>query len=127
MYNWCIENEATLYMSILLSDEVKGLESFKNMEEITLNIGGSSVINLNISDTHIEFDTRFNKVSTRVSVPLGNILLAYPKENTAHGVCFVPDVDNKRLMEQTNGEPTSFSEVKLTNTGTPKSFLKVIK
>lgn len=130
VYNWCIENSLTPYIIIVLSEETKGLESFKDTNVLPLTLGMNSIINLNIFDTHIEFETRFNKVSTKVFIPLGNIISICPREYPDYGTHFLVDVDNKHYLKENSildNEQNSNKKEEIIDTKKSKSFLSIVK
>ena len=88
MYQWILDNGSTPY--IIVSTVGPGVSVPAGHVEngrIVLNIGPSSIRNLNISNETIRFDGRFGGQPFHVSAPVGAVQAVYAKE-TGEGMAF---------------------------------------
>lgn len=82
LYQWIVDNGMTPY--ILVDAEAPGAivpAEFVQDGKIVLNIAPMAVQALILADDIITFNARFSGESMDLSIPVGNVLAVYAKEN----------------------------------------------
>ena len=78
--------------------------------QIVLNVSYTATGHLDISNDRITFQARFGGIARDISVPIGNVLAIYAKENGA-GMAFEADSDatdgKQESEEDSEPEPPS--------------------
>jgi stringent starvation protein B len=88
LYDWILDNQCTPFVVVNAEfPEVEVPKVYVEDGRIVLNISDDAVRNLKISNEALEFNARFNGVSTHVYVPIHAILAIYAQEN-GHGMVF---------------------------------------
>ena len=88
LYDWIIDNECTPFVIINAAfPEVEVPKLYVEDGRIILNISADAVRDLKINNESLEFNARFNGVSTNVYAPIAAILAIYAQEN-GHGMVF---------------------------------------
>lgn len=106
IHEWCCDNGFTPYLSVNADGRAKVPREFVRDGQIVLNIGYEATGHLSIANDGITFQARFGGVSRDISVPIGNVLAIYAKENGA-GMAFESEdeaVAGERDAPQ-SGEP----------------------
>jgi stringent starvation protein B len=98
IHEWCCDNGFTPYISVLADGRAKVPREFVRDGQIVLNIGYDATGHLALVNEGITFQARFGGVARDISVPIGNVLAIYAKENGA-GMAFEPE------SEAVAGEP----------------------
>lgn len=100
IYQWCVEENLTPFLTSAVNSYVKVPKSYENDKEITLNISPKSVSKLLLND-NISFTSRFNGVMEQVFIPCEQVKGIFSKEN-GEGVFFKVNQDltvNKKNIE----------------------------
>jgi stringent starvation protein B len=90
IHEWCCDNGFTPYLSVNADGRARVPREFVRDGQIVLNIGYEATGHLIIANDVITFQARFGGVSRDISVPVGNVLAIYAKENGA-GMAFEPE------------------------------------
>ena len=81
IFDWCVDSNLTPYLSVKILPETKSPKSFKNEEEIILNISSGATTKLIIDNNFVSFFARFNGVNEEIYIPMSSILGIYAHEN----------------------------------------------
>ncbi len=74
IYDWCLENSFTPYISITVYPNMdKQLWKYEKNNEIIFNISPNAVHNLIINDCGVNFTARFNGISKSLEIPINAI------------------------------------------------------
>ena len=103
IHEWCCDNSFTPYLSVRADGRAKVPREFVRDGQIVLNIGYEATGHLQIANDGITFQARFGGVAREISVPIGNVLAIYAKENGA-GMAFEAE------GEDVAGEPDHVPE-----------------
>ena len=103
IHEWCCDNGFTPYLSVNADGRAKVPREFVRDGQIVLNIGYEATGHLQIANDGITFQARFGGVAREISVPIGNVLAIYAKENGA-GMAFEAE------GEDVAGEPDHVPE-----------------
>ena len=98
LHEWCCDNGFTPYISVIANDRARVPREFVRDGQIVLNVGYEATGHLIISNDGITFQARFGGVARDISVPIGNVVAIYAKENGA-GMAFEPDSEARVGME----------------------------
>lgn len=128
VYEWCIDNGHCPYISVL-EEGCSGvsIELFEN-GKVTLNISSQSVTDLLIDNEIIQFVTRFNGVSKKVSIMLGAVVAIFSRES-GQGLTFAPEINIEPNDENNTDDSVLPKEQPSSHYLPPtgKAILKVIK
>ena len=81
IYDWCLENRFTPYISITVYPNMdKQLWKYEKNNEIIFNISPNAVHNLIINDCGVNFTARFNGRSKSLEIPINAIGGIFAKE-----------------------------------------------
>lgn len=93
IHQWIVDNNCTPYVLVnAFADGVDVPQTHVENGKIILNLSPRAVRALQISNEAIEFETRFNGVSTLVRVPAAAVLAIYAREN-GQGMIFDKEDD----------------------------------
>lgn len=81
LYDWCVDNGFTPYLSVAVDGQTKVPAAFVKDGQITLNISVDATQNLSLGNEEIEFAARFGGVATNIAVPVSRVLAVYAREN----------------------------------------------
>ncbi len=93
IHEWCCDNSFTPYLSVRADGRAKVPREFVRDGQIVLNVGYEATGHLQIANDGITFQARFGGVARDISVPIGNVLAIYAKENGA-GMAFEPEAED---------------------------------
>lgn len=106
IYEWCTDNGYTPYLAATVDGRAQVPREFVKNGEIVLNISFSATSGLKMDNDLIHFHARFGGVSREISVPVGNVVAIYAREN-GQGMAFevsrVP-ASNDKSSEVPNGD-----------------------
>jgi stringent starvation protein B len=101
LYEWCVDNGFTPYISVIVDEHTKvPLEHVRN-GEIVLNIGPLAANRLKLGNELIEFAARFGGTACDLLIPMGQVTAIYAREN-GHGMSFEVE-PNKTTWEASGG------------------------
>lgn len=139
IYEWCIDNGYTPYLTVLVDKYTQVPMTYVTDNAITLNISHDAVSALHFSNDFIECSARFDGKKVNISVPMGNVLAIYAREN-GEGLTFKPTlmqgntesntVANQKIIKNTESSKKVGYDSNLTSKESNnfvKSHLKLIK
>ena len=110
LHQWCSDNGFTPYIAVVANGRAKVPREFVRDGQIVLNVSYTATGHLDISNDRITFQARFGGIARDISVPIGNVLAIYAKENGA-GMAFEADSDatdgKQESEEDSEPEPPS--------------------
>lgn len=112
IHEWCCDNGFTPYIAVVADERTRVPREFVRDGQIVLNVGYDATGHLSIANDGITFQARFGGVARDISVPIGNVVAIYAKENGA-GMAFEPETDSGSkgptvsLADQTEDKPES--------------------
>ncbi len=87
LYEWCNDNGYTPYIAVLVNERVQVPREYVKDGEIVLNISFDATTALQLGNDFIEFKARFAGVARDISVPVGQVVAIYAREN-GQGMAF---------------------------------------
>ncbi len=99
IYEWCIDNDLTPYISVVIYPDLDMPAHSVTNDEIIFNIGLQAAHELVISNHHISFMARFNGVPRKLDIPLHAVKGIFAKE-VNQGLSF--PVENREADDQTS-------------------------
>jgi len=94
IHEWIVDNDLTPHILVnAMVPDIQVPEKYIENGRIILNINGSAVRNLELSNEWIQFDARFDGQSMTVSVPTSAVLAIYAREN-GQGMVLEEDDDD---------------------------------
>ncbi len=90
LYEWCVDNGLTPYISVLVDPATKVPHQYVRNGEIVLNIGPLATQRLKMGDDVIELAARFGGVARELAIPVGRVAAIYAREN-GQGMSFEVD------------------------------------
>ena len=90
LHEWCCDNGFTPHIVVAVDERTRVPREFVRDGQIVLNIGYQATGHLSLANENISFQARFGGVARDISVPMGNVLAIYAKENGA-GMAFERD------------------------------------
>lgn len=131
IYEWCVDQGFTPYLAAVVDERTVVPPGTAREGQIVLNIGPDATHQLQMGNELITFQARFGGVAHALSIPVGNVVAVYAREN-GHGMAFeveVPgedhDAELERETESTPGEAPPAAESE--RPAAKPSHLKVIK
>ena len=91
LYDWIVDNECTPY--ILVDSHWPNIclpPQFSDEEKIVLNISPAATRDLEITNGHMIFLTRFDGETFKIDIPINAMLAIYAQEN-GQGMVFDPE------------------------------------
>ena len=119
LHEWCSDNGFTPYIAVLADARAKVPQEFVRDGQIVLNISHTATGHLEISNERISFQARFGGVARNISVPVGNVLAIYAKENGA-GMAFEAETGEFADDEAAATEPEDTPDPPTPPAGRPK-------
>lgn len=87
IYEWCVDNGFTPYVSVAVDDRTRVPRSYVKEGQIVLNVGPDAAHQLHMGNDFLTFAARFGGVAENLSVPVGRVVAIYAREN-GHGMAF---------------------------------------
>lgn len=94
IYEWCVDNGLTPYITVVIDQNASVPEEYTKVGEITLNISPLASHELSLGNDIIQFTTRFNNISRKISVPISSVKAIFAKE-ISQGLFFPLEVEQK--------------------------------
>lgn len=92
IYEWCIDNEFTPYVTVVPEAHSTIPSHFIQDGEVTLNISSQATSDLVIDNERILFSARFSGVPIKIEISIGSLKAIFAKE-IGQGLTFVPETD----------------------------------
>lgn len=87
IYEWCTDHGFTPYIAVAVDDRTLVPREYVRDDQIVLNISADATTHLNLGNELINFAARFGGVARDLSIPVGNVVAIYARENGA-GMAF---------------------------------------
>jgi stringent starvation protein B len=132
LYEWCVDNGFTPYVSVVVDDATRVPPEFVRNGEIVLNVGPLAANRLKMGNETIEFSARFGGVAKELSIPVAQVAALYAREN-GHGMSFeierskTPWEASGAAAAQPAGQPAAAPEPPTSPPGGGKPTLRIIK
>ena len=81
IYEWCSDNGFTPYLAVKVGKGTRVPMEFVKDGQIVLNVSADATHRLTIGNEFVEFQARFGGIARDISVPLGNVVAIYAREN----------------------------------------------
>ena len=94
IYDWCIDNALTVYISAVVDQKSSVPEEYIQDGEITLNISPMAVRDLLLDNDIIQFTARFKGNSKQICIPISTVKAIFAKEIN-QGLFFTPEIEQK--------------------------------
>ncbi len=94
IHEWCCDHGFTPYITVKTGKHTRVPREFVHDGQIVLNIAYEATGHLKIANDGITFQARFGGVARDISVPIGNVIAIYARENGA-GMAFEPGTDDQ--------------------------------
>lgn len=95
LYEWCVDQGFTPYVSVQVDTQTLVPRQFVHDGQIVLNLGTQAVQNLHLGNELISFQARFAGIAQTVSIPVGNVVAIYAREN-GQGMVFENEAQSGR-------------------------------
>jgi len=83
LWEWCCDHGFTPFIVVQVDERTRVPHEHVRDGQIVLNIGREATGRLKIGSELIEFQARFGGVSRDLSIPVGQVLAIYARENGA--------------------------------------------
>lgn len=127
IYDWCLDNGYTPYISVrVIGDEFGNLMGYARNGEITLNVSAHATPNISFGNDVISCSARFNGASQDLCVPVTAVSAIFAREN-GQGMSFPP---NEETLDTLANDTTTQQKAKSKTVPTKRSSkptLHVIK
>lgn len=87
IYEWCTDNGYTPYLAAAVDASTRVPREFVKNGEIVLNISFTATSGLKMDNDFINFSARFGGIAREISIPVGNVVAIYAREN-GQGMAF---------------------------------------
>jgi stringent starvation protein B len=87
IYEWCTDNGYTPYLAAAVDAYTRVPREFVKNGEIVLNISFTATSGLKMDNDFINFSARFGGIAREISIPVGNVVAIYAREN-GQGMAF---------------------------------------
>jgi len=87
VYEWCVDNGYTPYLSVVVDDQTRVPMEYVRNGEIVLNIGPLAASRLQMGNDMIECTARFSGAAKELFIPVSAVAAIYAREN-GHGMSF---------------------------------------
>ena len=119
LYQWCVDNAFTPYVSVFVDRSVEVPREYVNKDEIVLNIGPTACQSIEIDNDSIQFKARFNGIPKEIYIPITHVMAIYSRENS-QGMSFPVHISQSEEVPETKENEENLKEV-------TKSHIKLVK
>ena len=119
LYQWCVDNAFTPYVSVLVDRSVDVPREYVNKDEIVLNIGPTACQSIEIDNESIQFKARFNGIPKEIYIPISHVMAIYSRENS-QGMSFPVHITQPEEGLETKENEENLKEI-------TKSHIKLVK
>lgn len=109
IYEWCVDQGFTPYLAAAVDARTRVPAGYARDGQIVLNVSGDATQGLQLGNELITFQARFGGVAQGISIPTGNVLAIYAREN-GHGMAFEvegQEAGHDAALEQETESPVS--------------------
>lgn len=100
IYEWCLDQGYTPHIAVLVDEHTRVPPGYARDGQIVLNLGPEATHQLMMGNEYITFDARFGGVAHSLTIPVGNVIAIYAREN-GQGMAFEP----ASAGDEEQGEP----------------------
>ncbi len=90
LYEWCIDQGYTPHIAVLVDAHTRVPPGYAQDGQIVLNLAPEATHQLAMGNDFITFQARFGGVAHPLSIPVGNVIAIYAREN-GQGMAFEPE------------------------------------
>ena len=119
LYQWCVDNSFTPYVSVFVDRSVDVPREYVNKDEIVLNIGPTACQSIEIDNDAIQFKARFNGIPKEIYIPITHVMAIYSRENS-QGMSFPVHISQPEEANETKDHEENLKEA-------TKSHIKLVK
>jgi len=119
LYQWCVDNAFTPYVSVFVDRSVDVPREYVNKDEIVLNIGPTACQSIEIDNESIQFKARFNGIPKEIYIPITHVMAIYSRENS-QGMSFPVHISQSEEVPETKENEENLKEI-------TKSHIKLVK
>ena len=119
LYQWCVDNAFTPYVSVFVDRSVDVPREYVNKDEIVLNIGPTACQSIEIDNESIQFKARFNGIPKEIYIPITHVMAIYSRENS-QGMSFPVNISQTEESNEIKDNEENLKE-------TTKSHIKLVK
>lgn len=87
IFEWCVDQGFTPYVAAVVDGETLVPAGYARDGQIVLNLSPDATNQLQLGNDRITFQARFSGVAQAISIPTGNVVAIYAREN-GHGMAF---------------------------------------
>lgn len=106
IYEWCIDHGYTPHIAVLVDEHTRVPPGYARDGQIVLNLGTEATHRLVMGNDVITFDARFGGVAHSLSIPVGNVVAIYAREN-GQGMAFEPVIAGEEEGDEGSDEAES--------------------
>lgn len=128
IYEWCVDNELTPYITVVIDQNASVPEEYVKGGEITLNISPLASHELLLGNDSIQFTTRFKSIPRKISIPISSVKAIFAKEIN-QGLFFMlePEQKTSHLNEDTKQRESSLNHHTSQESGRDRDHLKIVR
>ena len=101
MYEWCVDNGYTPYISVVVDPQTRVPMEYVHDGEIVVNIGPVAASRLQMGNEVIECTARFSGAAKELVIPIAAVAAIYAREN-GQGMSF--EIEKKETVREASGE-----------------------
>ena len=87
IYEWCVDQGFTPYVAAVVDGTTRVPPGAARDGQVVLNVGPDATNQLDMGNDLISFQARFGGIAHSISIPVGNVVAIYAREN-GHGMAF---------------------------------------
>lgn len=90
IHEWCLDQGFTPYLAAIVDEHARVPAGYARDGQIVLNVSPDATHQLQLGNDLVTFQARFGGVAFPISIPTGNVVAIYAREN-GHGMAFEPE------------------------------------
>ncbi len=135
IYEWCVDQGYTPYVAAAVDERTRVPAGYAQDGQIVLNVSPEATGGLQMGNDLITFQARFGGVAQAISIPTGNVVAIYAREN-GRGMAFEvegaqPPGHDEALEAETeapvSGRPPEAAPDEEAPAGAKGAHLRIIK
>ncbi len=104
IHEWCVDQGFTPYLAAAVDQNTRVPAGYARDGQIVLNVSADATQGLQMGNDRITFQARFGGVAQGISIPTGNVLAIYAREN-GHGMAFEIEVADEPPTQESRPRP----------------------
>ncbi|NMG72206.1 ClpXP protease specificity-enhancing factor [Parazoarcus communis] len=109
IYEWCMDQGFTPFIAARVDANTRVPPGYARDGRIVLNVAPDATHQLSMDNELVSFQARFNGVAHHLSIPMGNVVAIYAREN-GHGMAFEPDLEDGAAPEDVRDDDGALVE-----------------